>query len=190
MMNRPYSNRLSRRRIAVNPRIDPSVSRPRLDFADIKAAAQDRWPSILARFGLPTEALRNHHGPCPGCGGVDRFRFDDQDGHGSFICSNGGGDPVAGDGFHLLEHVHDWTPQQVWRRLPKRSVWLSTVRRHCDPHRSASTHPHRQGSRSRRTSAAKNQTERRLGRIVSVGSSTGRTCSTLSDRAWPCGHRA
>lgn len=116
-MNHPYSNRLSRCRIAGTSRNDRSASKPRLDFARVKATACGQWPSILTGFGIPSEVLRDHHGPCPGCGGTDRFRFDDQDGHGSFICSNGGGDPVAGDGFHLLEHVHDWTPQQVLKAV-------------------------------------------------------------------------
>ena len=45
--------------------------------------------------------------PCPGCGGRDRYRFDDQDGRGTFYCG-GGGNPVSGDGFTLLNHVHGW----------------------------------------------------------------------------------
>lgn len=115
-MNRPHSNRLSRSRIAVTDRNDPSTSKTR-DFADIKAAARHQWPSLLTRFGVANEALSNHHGPCPGCGGVDRFRFDDQDGHGTFICSNGGGDPVAGDGFGLLEHIYHWTTKEVFQEV-------------------------------------------------------------------------
>ena len=112
-MNHPYSNHLSKRRIAAAHRIDPSASEPGLDFATVKAAARGQWPSLLQQLGVSPEALRDHHGPCPGCGGVDRFRFDDRDDDGSFICSNGGGDPLAGDGFHLLEHAYDWPPAQA-----------------------------------------------------------------------------
>ena len=112
-MNRSNSSRLSRRRIAATPQIDPAASGPRLDFATVKAAARGQWRSLLEHLGIPSEALRDRHGPCPGCGGTDRFRFDDQDGHGSFICSGGGGDPLAGDGFHLLGHVNAWTPPQT-----------------------------------------------------------------------------
>jgi putative DNA primase/helicase len=35
------------------------------------------------------------------CGGKDRWRFDDKDGRGSWICNQCG----AGDGFHLLQYV-------------------------------------------------------------------------------------
>ncbi len=116
-MNLPYSNHLSRPRIVAAHRVDLAASEPRLDFATVKAAARDQWPSLLQQLGIPTEALRDHHGPCPGCGGVDRFRFDDQDGDGSFICSNGGGDPLAGDGFHLLQHVYGWPPAQALKAV-------------------------------------------------------------------------
>ncbi len=116
-MNHIYCNRLNRRRIAANSRIEPSSAKPSLDFATVKAAARGRWRSLLERLGVAREALRDHHGPCPGCGGVDRFRFDDGDGDGTFICSNGGGNPVAGDGFRLLEHVHGWTPQQALKAV-------------------------------------------------------------------------
>jgi len=53
-----------------------------------------RWHEILVGFGVPPKALVNRHGPCPVCGGKDRFRFDDKDGHGTWICNQCG----AGDG--------------------------------------------------------------------------------------------
>lgn len=63
-------------------------------------AAKGRWPEILAQFGVSLPA-KGKHGPCPACGGKDRFRFDDKEGRGSFYCSGCG----AGDGFILLERV-------------------------------------------------------------------------------------
>ena len=36
--------------------------------------------------------------------GTDRFRWDDNDGKGTFYCG-GGGDPTSGDGFGLVKHV-------------------------------------------------------------------------------------
>ena len=54
--------------------------------------------------GLPI-TLKNQHGACPGCGGKDRFRFDNLNGDGSFICSQGGLGEIAGDGFELLIHA-------------------------------------------------------------------------------------
>lgn len=82
------------------------------DVRDVKEAARGQWAHVLGLFGAATSLLQNQHGPCPGCGGKDRFRFDDQDGNGSFICSQGGGGILAGDGFALLEHIKGWE----WKR--------------------------------------------------------------------------
>jgi putative DNA primase/helicase len=62
--------------------------------------ARGRWPGILAAIGVPAKVLRNRHGPCPfpGCGGKDRFRFDDQ-GDGRYICSRCG----AGNGVEFVK---------------------------------------------------------------------------------------
>ncbi|MBU2822517.1 hypothetical protein HF283_00070, partial [Acidithiobacillus ferrooxidans] len=79
---------------------------------ETKWAATDRWPEILVQLGIPAQALVDRHGPCPGCGGEDRFRFDNQKGRGTFFCSQGGGDPISGDGFSLLHHVHGWNFKQ------------------------------------------------------------------------------
>lgn len=55
------------------------------------------WVDILGRFGIDQSMLQNKHGPCPLCGGKDRFRFDDKQGSGSWICSQCG----SGDGIML-----------------------------------------------------------------------------------------
>jgi putative DNA primase/helicase len=60
-----------------------------------------RWPGILATMGIDQSFLQNKHGPCPICAGKDRYRFDDKDGRGTFICSHCG----SGDGFRLLQDV-------------------------------------------------------------------------------------
>lgn len=78
----------------------------------VRDAARGRWPEVLSQLGVRTELLTSKHGPCPGCGGRDRFRFDDRDGDGTFICSQGGGGVLAGDGIELLKHVHGWE----WKR--------------------------------------------------------------------------
>lgn len=62
---------------------------------EIREQALNRWPSLLAMLGLPAECLRNRHGPCPMCGGKDRFRFDDKEGRGTYICTCGSGDGMA-----------------------------------------------------------------------------------------------
>ena len=89
----------------------------RLDAEAVGRAATGRWPGILASLGVPGEALRNRHGPCPGCGGSDRFRFDDREGRGTFYCSQGGGTPAAGDGFELLKHAHGWSFPETLRAV-------------------------------------------------------------------------
>ena len=85
----------------------------RIDFNTVRAAAAGRWPAILTGLGIDAGFLRDRHGPCPGCGGRDRFRFDDRDGNGGWICSAGGGAPLAGDGFGLLSHCYGWTPAEA-----------------------------------------------------------------------------
>lgn len=78
------------------------------DAQDVLDAARGRWLSVLGSLGVRTDLLTGRHGPCPGCGGKDRFRYDDQDGNGSFICSQGGGGNLAGNGVALLGHVTGW----------------------------------------------------------------------------------
>jgi putative DNA primase/helicase len=60
--------------------------------------AQGRWPALLPMFGVDPKALTGRHAPCPICGGKDRFRFDNKEGRGTWLCSQCG----AGDGFDLI----------------------------------------------------------------------------------------
>lgn len=63
--------------------------------------ARGKWPGLLGQW-LDERALAGKHSSCPICkGGVDRFRFDDLEGAGTWICNNCG----AGDGFHLLQQI-------------------------------------------------------------------------------------
>jgi len=50
---------------------------------------QGRWREILHGYGCQLPSGRNH-GPCPLCGGKDRFRFDDKDGRGTWFCNHCG----------------------------------------------------------------------------------------------------
>lgn len=81
-------------------------------IAAVRDAARSRWPAVLGQLGVNTALLQPRHGPCPGCGGRDRFRFDDREGDGTFICSGGGHGITAGGGLALLEHIHGWD----WQR--------------------------------------------------------------------------
>jgi putative DNA primase/helicase len=49
--------------------------------------ARGRWSGILAALGLEQKFLNGKHGPCPLCGGKDRYRWTNKDGSGSFYCS-------------------------------------------------------------------------------------------------------
>jgi putative DNA primase/helicase len=62
-------------------------------------AARGKWHGIMQKFGIDDSFLKNKHGPCPVCGGSDRFRFDDKDGSGSWYCNQCG----SGSGFDLLK---------------------------------------------------------------------------------------
>jgi putative DNA primase/helicase len=68
------------------------------------ARAAGRWREILSALGIDRKHLTNRHGPCPACGGRDRFRFDDKGGAGTFYCNGCG----PGTAITLLMRVHGW----------------------------------------------------------------------------------
>lgn len=77
----------------------PGAMSPRL-VSDVAAAACGHWPELLAGIGIDVPH-RGKHGPCPACGGKDRFRLDDKEGRGTWICNQCGN----GDGLDLLVRV-------------------------------------------------------------------------------------
>ena len=109
-----------------------------LRAADIHARIGSAWPTILAQLGIPEESLRlKKSGPCPACGGEDRYTFDNRRGRGDFICRGCG----AGDAFELLMRVYGWdfpaarrhvmeaaglggdeTPRQPERKAPRAAI--------------------------------------------------------------------
>lgn len=60
-------------------------------------AARGKWRGILMTLGLPEAFLTGKQGPCPMCDGSTRFRFDDKEGRGTWICNHCG----AGSGMDL-----------------------------------------------------------------------------------------
>lgn len=67
----------------------------------IREATRGQWKSrIYPELGIDVRS-DNRHGPCPHCGGKDRFRCDDKQGSGSHFCNQCG----AGDGFALVKKV-------------------------------------------------------------------------------------
>ncbi|EQD69498.1 phage P4 alpha, zinc-binding domain protein [mine drainage metagenome] len=85
-----------------------------LRAADLHAQLGASWPAILAQLGIPEESLRpKKPGPCPACGGRDRFTFDNRKLRGDFFCRGCG----AGDGFALLMRVYGWGFPEARRQV-------------------------------------------------------------------------
>lgn len=74
-----------------------------------KDMARGNWRSLLPMLGVDVKFLQNKHGPCPICGGQDRFRWDDQNGGGGYICNQCG----AGDGFDLAQKATGKSFKQI-----------------------------------------------------------------------------
>jgi putative DNA primase/helicase len=77
--------------------------------------ARGRWREILPRLGIDTRFLVNKHGPCPLCGGRDRFRFDDKNGEGSYYCNQCG----PGPGIMLVRKKHGWSHKDACDEIDK-----------------------------------------------------------------------
>lgn len=71
------------------------------------------WVSVLASLGIGEGFLRKKPGPCPACGGRDRFTFDNRTGRGDYFCRK----CEAGDGFKLLMRVHGWDFAEARQRV-------------------------------------------------------------------------
>lgn len=82
---------------------------------DVREVAQGRWRSILTVLGIDERALSGKHGPCPMCGGKDRFRFDDREGRGTYFCSGCG----AGDGVQLAMGITGQSFRDVARAVER-----------------------------------------------------------------------
>lgn len=78
----------------------------------VKEQSIGMWTQILPALGVDKAFLENHHGPCPMCGGKDRYRFDNKNGRGTFYCQCG-----PGDGFDLLMRLNNWTFPEVASRV-------------------------------------------------------------------------
>jgi len=75
-------------------------TRSMTDFYD---KTHGKWLGILSQIGVD---VSGRHGPCPLCGGKDRFRFDDKHGDGDYYCNGCG----AGKGMMLYQQITglDW----------------------------------------------------------------------------------
>lgn len=86
-------------------------------MSEIRNLCQGRWPQIVQQLGIITDGklLNGKHGPCPMCGGTDRFRFDNRQGCGSWICTHCG----AGDGLRLVMLCKGWEFADMAKELEK-----------------------------------------------------------------------
>lgn len=80
---------------------------------DTRARAHGYWRDILPRFGITPKQLSRTHQPCPMCGGTDRWRYSDHDGHGSYYCSGCG----PGSGFDLVMKMMGWDFKKTAREI-------------------------------------------------------------------------
>jgi putative DNA primase/helicase len=81
----------------------------------VSDVAVGRWRGILAAFGVDEKFLSGKHGPCPVCGGKDRFRFDDKAGRGTYYCTQCG----PGDGMALVQAIHGWDFKQAAQEVER-----------------------------------------------------------------------
>jgi putative DNA primase/helicase len=78
-----------------------------------KDIAKGHWRQLLPQLGVDQKYLTGKHGPCPSCGGKDRFRFSDKNGDGMFYCSVCG----TNDGFRLVEMATGQSFRQIADRV-------------------------------------------------------------------------
>lgn len=102
----------------------------------IQDQAVGRWKSILEAIGIDKSYLTGEHGPCPLCKeGKDRFRFDDLEGNGTWICSKCG----AGNGVDLvmkfLKVDFGEARKIILSHLPDSVVEIAKAKPKCDPQR-------------------------------------------------------
>lgn len=76
--------------------------------SDTVKVAAGFWPQLLPALGINIHAS-GRHGACPVCGGKDRFRFDNQEGRGTWHCNQCG----AGDGLNLVEKALDVSAKEA-----------------------------------------------------------------------------
>lgn len=86
-----------------------------LNRTKTRDAARGKWRGIFITLGMDEKFLKKEHGPCPCCGGKDRFRFDDLEGNGTFYCT--GCEIPSGTGFALLKNWKGWPFEKAAREV-------------------------------------------------------------------------
>ena len=78
---------------------------------EITTQAVGKWQSIFSSLGI--DVGNGKHCPCPVCGGKDRFRFDNKDGRGTYICNQCG----SGDGLELIKNYYDCDAKEASNKV-------------------------------------------------------------------------
>jgi hypothetical protein len=104
----------------------PSPGSHKHDIRDVKRHAQGQWLSIFIGLSVVgVEYLTTNHGPCPVCGGEERFRlFDDFDETGGAVCNQCGS---FADGLAVIEWLTGWPFPVVLDRVAD-AVQMPTAR--------------------------------------------------------------
>ena len=95
--------------------MNSSNSNSFFDLEEIKFLGRNNWANIISSVS-GVGNLGPKHGPCPVCGGNDRFRFDNKNGDGTWYCSHGDGHPghkLAGDGLSLIVDLNGGNFQEA-----------------------------------------------------------------------------
>src|SRR4029077_20552253 len=79
----------------------------------LRDRAEGRWLGILPALGITESFLTGKHGPCPLCGGKDRWRWDNLEGRGTWICTKCG----AGDGIALVMKRNGWEFREAAKQI-------------------------------------------------------------------------
>jgi putative DNA primase/helicase len=77
--------------------------------------ARGRWHGILPALGISAKFLNRKNGPCPMCGGKDRWRFTDIDGKGTWWCNS----CYGGNGVALVMKFTGLPFQEAARRIER-----------------------------------------------------------------------
>ena len=84
-----------------------------LHRSPLRERTRGRWRGILAAHGIDPRYLTGKNGPCPMCGGKDRWRFTDFNSDGYWICNQCG----HGTGTDLLLRCTGLPFKEVARRI-------------------------------------------------------------------------
>ncbi|QBH98434.1 DUF927 domain-containing protein [Limnobaculum zhutongyuii] len=81
----------------------------------VKKQASGRWDYVLSACGVDVPA-KGKHGPCPICGGTDRFHFIDDNDNGEWHCRQCT-EPNYGDGLDLVARVNQASIYEAVERV-------------------------------------------------------------------------